>query len=88
MLHDAVEVKGPSVPDKGPDAISWICTAVTLAGYLLLMLGVAYAPTTLAQPLFEGGSLLTVGIAGGIFAILLLIIVSATYTRWRNARER
>jgi uncharacterized membrane protein (DUF485 family) len=87
MLHEAVEVKGASAPDKGPDAISWICTIVTLAGYLLLMLGVAYAPHLLAQPLIDD-SLLTVGLAGGIFAILLLIVVSAVYTRWRNQGER
>ena len=87
MAHDTVELKGAGVPDKGPDAVSWACTAVTLAGYLLLMLGVAYAPHLLAQPVFEG-SLLTVGMAGGIFAILLLIVVSAIYTRWRNAGER
>ena len=87
MLHDAVELKGGSAPDKGPDAISWACTAVTLAGYLLLMLGVAYAPALLAKPLIDD-SLLTIGLAGGIFVILLLIVISATYTRWRNAQER
>ncbi len=87
MRHESVEVKGASAPDKGPDAVSWICTAVTLASYLLLMLGVAYAPGVLARPLF-GEGLLTVGMAGGIFAILLLIVVSAVYTHWRNAGER
>jgi uncharacterized membrane protein (DUF485 family) len=51
------------------------------------MLGVAYAPATLAQPLIEG-SLFTVGMAGGVFAILLLITISAVYTRWRNDGER
>ena len=86
MLHDAVELKS-GANQKGPDAVSWICTAVTLAGYLALMLGVAYAPGMLSQPLIEG-SLLTVGIAGGVFAILLLIVVSAVYTHWRNAGER
>ena len=60
---------------------------MTLAGYLLLMLGVAYAPQFLARPLAEG-SLISVGLAGGIFVILLLIIVSAAYTRWRNRQGR
>ena len=86
MLHESVELKG-STPQKGPDAVSWICTAVSLAGYLMLMLGVAYAPAMLAQPVIEG-SLITVGMAGGVFAILLLIVISAVYTRWRNDGER
>ncbi len=87
MLHDAVEIKDAGDADAGPGAVSWACTAVTLAGYLLLMLGVAYAPSVLAKPLFDD-SLLTVGIAGGIFAILLLVTVAAVYTRWRNAGGR
>ena len=87
MLHETVDVKGAAVPETGPDAVSWTCTAVTLAGYLLLMLGVAYAPSLLAQPLVDD-SLVTVGLAGGVFAILLLIAVSAFYTRWRNQSER
>ena len=54
---------------------------------MMLMLGVAYAPAMLAQPVI-GGSLITVGMAGGVFAILLLIVISAVYTRWRNDGER
>jgi uncharacterized membrane protein (DUF485 family) len=66
-----------------PGKIAWGATVLTLASYLALMLGVAYAPGLLAGPIADGG-LMSVGLVAGIGVIVVLVIISALFTRWRN----
>jgi uncharacterized membrane protein (DUF485 family) len=86
MLHETVKAEPTGVDAAGPGPIAWAATVITLASYLLLMLGVAYAPAFLASPLMDG-SVVSVGLAAGVFVLALLIVVSALYTRWRNRKD-
>ncbi|MCB2108178.1 MAG: DUF485 domain-containing protein [Rhodobacteraceae bacterium] len=76
----------PVDPHAAISGISWVCTAVTLAAYFLLMLTVAFAPDAITRPIVEGG-VTSVALVAGVAALVILVGVSTYFTLTQNRRE-
>jgi uncharacterized membrane protein (DUF485 family) len=65
--------------------LGWGLSALVLASYYAFVLGIAFAPETLARRL-PGDTVLTVGIAAGLGVIVLSVALTGVYV-WRANRR-
>ena len=64
----------------------FILAALIVAGYIVLIDAMAFAPDVLAHPAWRG-SIITRGLAGAMLYSLLVLAASGSYVWWRNQLE-
>ena len=62
---------------------AWTLSIVVLVLFVVFVLAVAYAPSTLGRPVSDG-AMLTVGVAAELFLFILFWGLSAIYVRRAN----
>ncbi|RLA02328.1 MAG: DUF485 domain-containing protein [Gammaproteobacteria bacterium] len=62
-----------------------IFSLIIIIGYGIFVLGMAYAPELMSQPISPTGSI-TYGIAMGLFMIVTGVVSSGIYIRWANQK--
>lgn len=69
------------------NGIDWICTALAILVFFAYILVIAYYPEFLREPLMRG-TVVSVGIASGVFVTIFLVALAGIYAWARNRFPR